>query len=228
MTVNFFVSGSGGNFKDPSSSVPGAQDSFRAPFTSWGLNRDEATCIEISKNGTAKYVQYGNSNVVVTFRSCFYVESELDGLGYALKNAIDLYRRDHGNPNINILGHSNGGNAIARYVQAFRPSFIMNVITCATPYNGVALTVKPTGFVKEVENIDLSWSPQGNINMFVGEDNSGANFSPAVANDGTISTDSGLCGQDVYNRAVQIVQAADHGTILTSQPVMNVLNSWFN
>lgn len=223
MTINLFVAGSGANFKDPNGNA------FQNEFNTWGIgNRDLIDCVEVQKNGTAKYVQNGShKNIVITFKNCFYRECELENIGYGLKNAIDLVRKNNGNPTINLFGHSNGGNAIARYLYTFKPKFVNNVLTCATPYNGMAFTVKPSAFVKEVLNLSNFWSPIGNIDIFVGKGiYTPKVFPDYISNDGVISTDSGQCGQLVYNHYVNVIEGANHGTINTIPEVTKIVNEW--
>ncbi|WP_125711045.1 alpha/beta hydrolase [Companilactobacillus zhongbaensis] len=225
MTINLFVGGSGANFKDPSGNL--MQDAFRNEFNHWGIdNRDYVDCIEVQKNGTAQYVQRGShKNIVITFKNCIYIESELENIGFGLKNAMDLVRRDNGYPFINLFGHSNGGNAIARYLYNFKPNFIENILTCATPYNGKALTVTSSPFLKEVSDLTSYFKPSGNVDMFVGKGNISAEFGN-IPNDGVISTDSGQCGRWVYNHYVNVIEGANHGTINTIPEVTKIVNEW--
>lgn len=225
MTINLFVSGSTGFVDNPNNS---ADDSFRKEFSYWGIgSRDNASRYEVMKNGTIGSQHNENSkNIIIGFRNCIYTESELENLAFGLKNAIDLIRSQNGYPNINLFGHSNGGNAIARYLYTYRPTFVDNVLTCATPYNGKALTVKPSAFVQEVSNLRLSWQPNGQIDMFVGKGDTGnPKFPSSVANDGVIATDSGICGQLVYNQNVNVISGAGHTSINTIPQVTQIVKS---
>lgn len=238
MTVNIFVSGSGGNWYDD----PIWKDFFYYPnnVNPNGIRYDIAKInrVQVEMNGTAKFIGTDKYPIptekkqfVVSFQNCIYVQQELQNLGYQLKNAIDLIRNTvGGDVHINLFGHSNGGNAIARYVQAFKPYFVDNLVTCATPYNGVAWSVTPTGFLKDVTGIGYYWQPNNNLNMFVGSTGSNYNndsYPTWLDTDGVIAVDSGACGENVYGKTVQVLKGYTHGTILHAPEVQRAVKSWF-
>lgn len=225
MTVNIFVSGSGGNWYDNPQWGNFFNGAHGIPLDTKTLN-----VVESRQDGRAKMMVRGSlkKNYIVTFRNCFYVQQELENIGYQLANAITFIQSDSGQREVNLFGHSNGGNAIVRYLQAFRHDFVHDVVTCATPYNGEAWSVNKTGFLKEVENVPLHIS--GTISMFVGSmgNNDGNSAYPKwLDTDGTISTDSGSCGVYPYGKQVTVISQRDHGTILNAPQVQNAVQSWF-
>jgi len=218
--LNIFVGGSGAT---TSFIVDGSE------LSHWGVSVNNFNVITVTKTGEAKFVKrvYGAKSATVTFQTYHYNCEELENLGYYLENAVQLFRNAEGpTDSINILGHSNGGNAIVRWLETYTPNYINEIVTAATPYNGKAVTVKQTGFVKEVM-ADKDRIKYNSVHVFVARDDRYNTFPSTIANDGTIAEDSALCGSLVFPGSVTVCNNQNHGTIMWSPEVINVVKKWF-
>lgn len=219
--LNIFVGGSGAvtNFIVNSPEVS----------SDWGANPDSFNIITVTKTGEAKFVRrvYGSKSATVTFQTYHYNCPELENLGFYLENAVQLFRNAEGpTDNVNILGHSNGGNAVVRWLETYSPDYINEIVTAATPYNGKAVTVKQTGFVKEVI-ADKNKIKYNSAHVFVARNDNSTAFPSTIANDSVISEDSGLCGSLVFPNSVTVCNNQNHGTVLWAPEVNSVVKNWF-
>lgn len=196
----------------------------------WGIASSSFNIITVSKTGEAKFIRRvtGSKNTTVTFQTYHYNVGEIENTGFYLENAVQLFRNAEGpNDTINILGHSNGGNAVVRWMEAYSPNYVNEVVTAATPYNGKSMTVKQTGFVKEVM-AGKSKLHYTKAHVFVARDDDIHMFPSSIANDGVISEDTALCGSLVFANSLTIVKNnQNHGTILWSPELENVVLKWF-
>ncbi|WP_129045612.1 alpha/beta hydrolase [Companilactobacillus metriopterae] len=224
--LNIFVGGSGSdrNFivNDYSNGPSVAQH--------WGVNPSMFNIIEVEKNGTASFYKRvpGSKYATVVFKTNNYLVGELENLPYYLQNAVTLFRNAEGaTDKLNIMGHSNGGNAVVRWLETYSPSYVNNIITIATPYNGKAVTVQQTGFVKEVIADKAKIKYSGTVNTFVAKDPTNDAFPTNIASDGVIAEDSALCASLVFPQSVTECNNQNHGTVLWSPEVKNVILKWF-
>lgn len=231
MSLNIFVAGSSATTDflmngDYSSSV-----------LKWGVSPDDFNVIEVSRKGTIKYVQEKKSskNATIIIEANVYNEADVENMAYYLQNGIQAVRNLPGNEKepLNLFGHSNGGNAIVRWLETYchvkgAPQ-INNIVTVATPYNGYAMTTEQTGFLKEAlgYNYVISIMPKGDVTVIAAKDDTDNGFPSEFANDGVISLDSADCGSKVLETTVKVVDYSNHNDVIWSDETANAVRNWF-
>lgn len=196
----------------------------------WGQDPNNFDIIHIEKSGKVswKFPHYGRKDIVVVYAPSQYLETDLENVPFCLENAISMIREQLGHDQINIYGHSNGGNIVTRWIETYNPDYIHNICTVSTPYNGKAVSVDQTGFLKEaIANKDkIRYSGQADI--IVARTSDQNTYPDSIPSDGVVSYDSASCGLLIYGSdKISVVDGYDHNTAQASPLVSNLISKWF-
>ncbi|WP_048705225.1 alpha/beta fold hydrolase [Companilactobacillus ginsenosidimutans] len=224
--LNVFVGGSGVN----DDFITGYLKGLDMPLANyWGANTNDFKTIHINKYGVPSFTDFksGCKNAKIVFAENKYLETDIEDMAFALENAIQLFMDYAGRDQINIYGHSNGGNIITRWLETYKPNYVHNILTVATPYNGKSVSVTPTGFLKEaIANKDkISYS--GQVDMIVARLDNQQSYPSNIPSDGVVAYDSAQCGTLIYGNRMSVVDGYNHNTAQASPLVSNLISKWF-
>lgn len=230
-TVNVWIAGSTGTEGDFKNSL----------LENVGLNDNEITTIEVSIDGSIISRENDSSalrNISVVFQDNGFTESVLENNPNLLDNILMSEYTIKRFDNINIIGHSNGGNILTRWIEryeGYRPFSVIRMVTICTPFNGYVVqgADQPTGFLKEVLNNNSklngiskkafgAYSGYNTYRPYTG------NNSETYAGDTVVTLANAKTAENVLGVSLDVINGQTHMGILNSNEVKSYLESFIN
>lgn len=225
MTVNVWLAGSAAN----------ADDFQKSPFMQLGIKSSDVTSLYVSSDG--KIIKKVNEskdikNIGVGFLDNRFTEQHLEDNPNLLDNLLMYEYREKRFDSINLIGHSNGGNVITRWVERFsmyRPFKVNNIVTICTPFNGYVKSAKPTGFLKEVL---ANKNKLNGINKkaFMSVVKKPLDFEgKSYKWDTVVTLDNAYTGEQVFGGSIELINSMPDGSepahmkVLSSPNIINYL-----
>lgn len=228
MTVNVWVEGS----------TKTAHDLENAPFKQLGITMSDVTTVAVSSDGLITKTNASSTvkNIGVTFANNAFRESDLEDNPELLDNILMSEYKDKNFDTINMIGHSNGGNAIVHWIerfQKFRPFKVNVLVTTCTPFNGYAKWATPNGFLKEIlaDKGELNGITKYGFVADIGE--KVADINGAMHEwDSVVTLDNAYTGEQVFGQPFKLLQYMPDGSFgvshmdsLKTTEVLNVLRT---
>lgn len=145
MKLNVWVSGSGARMMNFTSNVLDVQTGNTTKVTA----HFDGMITVSGESSSAKNLFVGiDKNQFNAFREGV-IEDNPELLDNILMNEYKIKKFDE----VNLIGHSNGGNVITRWTERYaknRPFKVINLVTICTPFNGDTVSRNATGLLKEV------------------------------------------------------------------------------
>lgn len=210
---------------DPIFFVPGSYsnaDSWDEMFTELDPNQTHPVVkLEVNSNGGVTRVNVRNGQagerplVSVSFEDILWNDQAVYENANGLNQAIKYYQSQNSFKHADIIGQSNGGNVITRYMEQDPSSMFNTFISVGTPYNMRAGNGDPATslLLSQIAGADRL-NPNMHVYNCIGCDGSD------LTTDGVVSRDSAEAGKNIFPNHVasfQFLYLHGHDALHTQQ-----------